>query len=130
MAGESEVVEENLSQFHVEHHAFPPCKWCNICSTAPLPDAATLPVHCCANRVLLTDEVPQKNFLFHPLHSRPTSSFMSIEAGNEKAEVTDSIISLVCPRTLCVLSLFLFQPLRVVLHCRILQRRRRNAACV
>jgi hypothetical protein len=34
---------------------------------------------------------------------------MSIEAGNEKAEVTDSIISesLVYPRTLCVLSLSL-----------------------
>jgi hypothetical protein len=46
-----------------------------------------------------TDEVPQKGFRFLPLYSEPTSSFMSTAAGNEKAEVRDTIISesLVCP---------------------------------
>jgi hypothetical protein len=41
---------------------------------------------------LPTDEVPQKDFRFLPLYSQPTSSFMGIAAGNEKAEVRDTII--------------------------------------
>jgi hypothetical protein len=31
LAGETELVEENLSQCHLEHQAFPPSMRCNIC---------------------------------------------------------------------------------------------------